>query len=56
MKDKINSYFAVLIIVIAGTGAVLLIIHIATANTLPTTFGGSEARYVQLQQSILKQQ
>jgi len=54
MKDKINSYFAVLLITIAGAGATLLIVHIATADVLDITVSGNEAKYIQLQQSILK--
>lgn len=33
MKDRINSYFAILLITIAGAGAALLIIRVAYANT-----------------------
>ena len=33
MKDRINTYFAMLLITIAGAGASLLIIHVAYANT-----------------------
>lgn len=33
MKDKINAYFAVLLITIAGAGAASLIVHIAFADT-----------------------
>lgn len=54
MKDKINSYFAVLLITIAGSGATLLIVHIATSDTLAATFAGSEANYyTSLQQPVL---
>ncbi len=45
MKDKINSYFAVLLVTIAGSGATLLIVHIANSDTLAATFAGSEANY-----------
>jgi hypothetical protein len=44
-KDTINSYFAILIITIAGAGASLLIIHISNANNLAATFACSEAGY-----------
>jgi hypothetical protein len=54
MKDKVNSYFAALILLIAGLGAAWLIYHLATTNTLKNTVNGSEANYSQLQQSILK--
>lgn len=52
---NINSYFAILLIAIAGAVATRLIIHVATANTLTATVGGNEASYAQLQQSILSQ-
>ncbi|MDE1919472.1 MAG: hypothetical protein KGH56_03465 [Patescibacteria group bacterium] len=55
MKNTINSYFAILLITIAGAGATWLIVHVATANALTTTVGGSESDYSALQQSILKQ-
>ncbi len=32
MTEKINTYFAVLLITIAGAGASLLIIHVANAD------------------------
>lgn len=53
MKEKINSYFAVLIITIAGSAAAMLIIHIAYSNASVLTVN-SETQYAQLQQSILK--
>lgn len=53
MKNRINAYFAVLLITLIGSGAALLIVHVATANTFTTTLGGSEAGYASLQQSIL---
>lgn len=34
MKDKINTYFAVLLITIAGAGATVLIVHVANASTV----------------------
>jgi hypothetical protein len=54
MKDKINSYFAILLVTIAGAGATWFIVHIASDNALASTMGGSEASYASLQQSILK--
>ncbi|MFA5942683.1 MAG: hypothetical protein WC798_03370 [Candidatus Paceibacterota bacterium] len=33
MKDKINAYFAILLITIFGAGATLLIVRVAYANT-----------------------
>ncbi len=55
MKNTINTYLAILLITIAGVGAVLIIVHISDANAFTTTMGGSEANYSSLQQSILKQ-
>ncbi|MDP2665033.1 MAG: hypothetical protein Q8P23_00050 [bacterium] len=59
MKDKVNSYFATLILLIAGIGAAWIIYHLATTNTLKNAVTGgagigTEASYNQLQQSILK--
>ena len=33
MKERINAYFAVLIITIAGSGAAMIIVHVANADT-----------------------
>ena len=44
MKEKINSYFAVLIITIAGAGATMLIVHVANADTAYLVLG-NEAQY-----------
>lgn len=54
MKDTINSYIAVLLIAIAGAIASLLIIRVAYDNAF-ANFGGSEAAYSSLEQSILAQ-
>lgn len=54
MKDRINSYFAVLLIAIVGSGAALLIVDIGTTDMVASTFGGSEANYAALRQSILE--
>lgn len=45
MKDKINSYFAVLLITIAGAAATLLIMHIANSRTLVTIYGDQAVIY-----------
>jgi hypothetical protein len=43
LTAKINSYFAVLLVTIAGAGAALLIIHVAYSNTFVTmTVGASQ--------------
>ena len=54
MKDRINSYFAILLITVAGAGATLIIVHVANTTRLSTIVNGSEASYAPLQQSILK--
>lgn len=53
MKDTINSYFATLIITLAGVGAMWIIVHLATAKT-PIVKTDSEASYSALKESILK--
>lgn len=53
MKDTVNTYFAVLLIVIAGAVAAWLIVHVATTKVPVIT--GSEASYTPLKDSILKQ-
>ena len=45
MKDKINAYFSVLLITIAGAGAALLIIHVAYANSFTIVFSGGQTEY-----------
>ncbi len=54
LKEKINSYFAVLLITIAGAGATLLIVHVANADTSAIAIGANEVQYASLQHSILK--
>lgn len=54
MTEKINSYFAVLLITVTGAGAALFIIHVAYSDTLIATIFGSEAAYAPLQRAILK--
>lgn len=54
MKDTVNTYFAVLLLTIAGSGAALLIVHIGTTDVIATAFASNEANYSSLQQSILK--
>lgn len=48
MKYRINAYFAVLLITIAGAGASLLIIHVAYANTFEINLASSGAAYSSL--------
>jgi hypothetical protein len=49
MKDRINSYFAILLITIAGAGATMIIIHVAYSSTFIVTYGANQAAYAQLQ-------
>ena len=52
MKYRINAYFAVLLVTIAGSFATLIIVHVAwDANTFIFVSGGS---YASLQRSLLK--
>ncbi|MBU6388761.1 hypothetical protein KGQ72_02730 [Patescibacteria group bacterium] len=51
----VNFYFAMLIVAIAAASATWLILHVVYGNNFNTTFGGSEANYAPLQQSILNQ-
>ncbi len=37
MKNTINTYFAILLVTIAGAGAALLIVHVALANSFEVT-------------------
>ncbi|HUY62492.1 MAG TPA: hypothetical protein VMV50_01715 [Candidatus Paceibacterota bacterium] len=50
MKEKINTYFAILIITVAGAGASLIIIHTANANVTALTFGSEAGQYASLGQ------
>lgn len=54
MRGKINSYIAILLITIAGSGAALIIVRVATDDILTETFRGHEAAYASLRQSILE--
>ena len=48
MKYRINSYFAILLITIAGAGASLIIIHIVYANTFDVMMVSNQAAYASL--------
>jgi hypothetical protein len=52
MKYKINSYLAILLITIAGAGAALLLMHVATSDTFAATFSSGATKYDKLQKSI----
>lgn len=54
MKDRVNTYLAMLLITIAGAGAAWLIVHISVAKTLEVKTGYNEASYSELKESILK--
>jgi len=57
MRGKVNTYIAVLCITILGSGAALIIVHVATDYAIAATFGTSGGTdYAALQQSILKSQ
>ncbi|MDP2593927.1 MAG: hypothetical protein Q8P36_01125 [bacterium] len=51
----VNTYFGMLVIAVIASGAVLLIVHIATARQYPV-LDGSAAEYTPLKQSILESQ
>lgn len=53
MKDTVNTYLAILLITIVGSGAALLIVDIGTADAIESSLRGSEAKYAELRQSIL---
>ena len=55
MKNKINAYFATLIITICGGIAALTIVRVALAGAPPAIIvAGNEASYHALQKSILR--
>jgi len=54
MKYTLNSYFAVLLVTIIGSGAALIVVHVGTTDVIATTLVGNEANYAVLQESILK--
>lgn len=45
MTDKINSYFAILLVTIAGAAASMLIIHAAYSRTIITVFASDAVIY-----------
>ncbi|MBU6320961.1 MAG: hypothetical protein KGI78_00675 [Patescibacteria group bacterium] len=49
---KLNSYFAVLIITLVGSGAAFVIVHVGTTDVSKAALG-NEAQFAKLQQSIL---
>jgi pantothenate kinase len=53
MIFKINTYFATLLVTIAGATAAMIIIHAANSNTPEVVFGGSVERYEVQQKQII---
>ena len=53
MKDKINTYFAVLIITIIGAVGAQLIVHAAYSNQSDVFYSSKGGQYAALQESIL---
>lgn len=53
MKERINSYIAILLITIAGAGATVVIVHVANIETATPVFlstaGGAGENYRNLQ-------
>ena len=45
MKEKINAYFAVLLITVFGAGAASIIVHVANTDPM-TSMSGYEGTYV----------
>lgn len=57
MKSSVNFYIALLLITVAGAGATLLIVEIATTDVITSTLrSNNDAKYASLEQSILKGQ
>ena len=55
MKDRINTYIAALLITIAGSGAALIIVHVATTDIITVALQkGQVNNYASLQRSILE--
>ena len=54
MKDRINSYLAILLITIVGSWAALSIVHVGTTDAIASTFGNSNAEQAALRQAILQ--
>ncbi|MFA6414683.1 MAG: hypothetical protein WC217_00330 [Candidatus Paceibacterota bacterium] len=54
MKNKLNSYFAVLLITMIGGSAAMFIAHIALTEDFGMTYTSGGKTYAALQKSILK--
>jgi len=53
MKEKVNTYFAVLLITIFGALAAFAIVDIATTDVIAAATSGSTQTYEALRESIL---
>lgn len=54
MTYKINTYFAMLIITIAGSFATLIIVDVATTDIFNTAFASTNANYSAIDKLIIK--
>lgn len=54
MKDRINTYFSILIITVFGAGAALIIIHVASAADTTEFAMAHSAVQAPLEQTSLK--
>lgn len=52
---KVNTYLALLIIAVIGSGAAWFVIRAAYSTYLPSTIAGSSAEYSALEQLILSE-
>lgn len=43
MKEKINAYFAALLITVFGAGAASIIVHVANADTMTSMYSYDES-------------
>jgi hypothetical protein len=48
MKDKINTYFAILIVTLFGAGATMIIVHVAFSSTIVAVYGNQTVLYTYL--------
>ena len=58
MKERINTYIAILFVTIAGAVATMLIVHVANIEAASPVFlstaGGGGENYINLQRSLLR--
>lgn len=53
MTYLINSYFAILLITVAGAGATMFIVHVAYDDSLEVSFTSTGANYASLQETAV---